>query len=227
MRKEKKTALLADNCPLICETYKNIISKTTKLDSKFNFNIDVTYSCNGVYDIIKKIIEKKTTLNFIILDLKLLPTENRKILSAEDLGLLIRKLLPSTKIIVSTDSYDNYRAHTIFKSLNPEGFLVKNDLTTKEVRDAIKNVTNNIPYYSKTVLSLLRKEVSNNFYIDSIDRRILYELSLGSKMKDMPNYIPLSVASIEKRKRQLKTIFNVKAKGDRELILTAKEKGFI
>ena len=47
-------------------------------------------------------------------------------------------------------------------------------------------------------------------------------------MKDMPNYVPLSAASIEKRKRHLKKIFNVKDKGgDRELILVAKEKGLI
>ncbi len=64
--------------------------------------------------------------------------------------------------------------------------------------------------------------------IDSIDRKILYELSIGARMKDMPNYVPLSAASIEKRKRHLKKIFNVKDKGgDRELILVAKEKGLI
>ncbi|MDO6675822.1 DNA-binding response regulator [Tenacibaculum sp. 1_MG-2023] len=227
MRKEKQSALLADNCPLICETYKNIISKIARLNPNFNFNTDITYNCNGAYDIIKKTIEKETSLNFVVLDLKLSPAKSRKILSGEDLGLLIRKLLPNTKLIVSTDCNDNYRIHNIFKSLNPEGFLIKNDLTSKELKNAIKNVTSNIPYYSKTVLSLLRKEVSNNFSIDSIDRQILYELSLGSKMKDMPNFIPLSAASIEKRKRHLKKVFNVKAKGDRELILIAKEKGFI
>lgn len=224
MKKEKKSALLADNCPLICETYKDIISR---IDSNHCFNVDITYNCDGAFDIIKRTIEKETSLNFVILDLKLLPSENRKILSGEDLGVFVRKLLPNTKIIISTECNDNYRIHNIFKSLNPEGFLIKRDLTAEELKNAINNVINNIPYYSKTVLKLLRKEISNDFSLDSIDRQILYEISIGSKMKDMPNYIPLSVASIEKRKRHLKKIFNVKDKGDRELILIAKEKGFI
>ena len=60
-----------------------------------------------------------------------------------------------------------------------------------------------------------------------MDRKILYELSIGSRMKDLPNYIPLSVASIEKRKRQLRKVFGVKNKGDRELILKAREIGVI
>ena len=227
MKKEKQSALIADNCPLICETYRSIISKVAKLTCNLNFNTDITYNCNGAYDIIKRTIEKETTLNFVLLDLKLTPSTNRKILSGEDLALLIRKLLPSTKIIVSTDCNDNYRIHNIIKSLNPEGFLIKNDLTSEELKNAINNVVNNAPYYSKTVLKLIRKEIANNFSIDSIDRKILYELSIGSKMKDMPIYIPLSAASIEKRKRHLKKIFNVKDKGDRELILIAKEKGYI
>jgi len=227
MRKEKLSALIADNCPLVCETYRNIISKTSKKTSNFSFNTDITYNCNGAYDIIKRTIEKETKLDFVVLDLKLKPSTNRKLLSGEDLGFLIRKLLPSTKIIVATDCNDNYRIHNVFKSLNPESFLTKSDLTSNEFKNAVKNVVNNIPYYSKTVLKLLRKEVSSSFIIDTIDRQILYELSIGSKMKDMPNYIPLSAASIEKRKRHLKKIFNVKDKGDRELILVAKEKGYI
>ena len=227
MRKEKLSALIADNCPLVCETYKNIVSKTSKKTSNFSFNIDITYNCNGAYDIIKRTIEKETKLDFVVLDLKLKPSSNRKILSGEDLGFLIRKLLPNTKIIVVTDCNDNYRIHNVIKSLNPESFLTKSDLTSDEFKNAIKNVANNIPYYSKTVLKLLRKEVSSSFIIDTIDRQILYELSIGSKMKDMPNYIPLSAASIEKRKRHLKKVFNVKDKGDRELILVAKEKGYI
>ncbi|CAM1339565.1 response regulator [Tenacibaculum aestuarii] len=227
MRKEKQSALIADNCPLVCETYKNIISKITKKTSNFSFNTDITYNCNGAYDIIKRTIEKETKLDFVVLDLNLKPSTNRKLLSGEDLGFLIRKLLPSTKIIIATDCNDNYRIHNVIKSLNPESFLTKSDLTSDEFKNAVKNVVNNIPYYSKTVLKLLRKEVSSSFIIDTIDRQILYELSIGSKMKDMPNYIPLSAASIEKRKRHLKKVFNVKDKGDRELILVAKEKGYI
>ena len=52
-------------------------------------------------------------------------------------------------------------------------------------------------------------------------------MSIGTKMKSLPNIIPMSMAGLEKRKKHLKEIFDVKDNDDRELILKAKEKGFI
>lgn len=227
MKKEKKSALIVDTCPLICEKYKELLKSVEKKSNNLSFNLDITHSNESAFEVIKKIIETESFLDFIILELKLPPTKDKKILSGLDFGVLVRKLLPSTKIIVSTNCNDNYLIHGVFKSLNPEGLLIKSDLTSKDFKNAINSVLENKPYYSQTILKLLRKEIANNFHLDSMDRKILYELSIGSRMKDLPNYIPLSVASIEKRKRQLRKIFGVKDKGDRELILKAREKGFI
>jgi hypothetical protein len=46
-------------------------------------------------------------------------------------------------------------------------------------------------------------------------------------MKDLPKILPLSIAGIEKRKRNLKVIFDVEGQDDKALIMVAKEKGFI
>jgi hypothetical protein len=46
-------------------------------------------------------------------------------------------------------------------------------------------------------------------------------------MKDLPKLMPLSIAAIEKRKRNLKHMFNVKKMDDRQLMVSAREKGFI
>jgi hypothetical protein len=56
---------------------------------------------------------------------------------------------------------------------------------------------------------------------------MLYELSLGTRMKDLPNIVPLSIAGIEKRKRILKEVFDVEDQGDKALIMKARELGFI
>ena len=63
--------------------------------------------------------------------------------------------------------------------------------------------------------------------IDKIDRQILYELSIGTRMKDLPKIVPLSIAGIEKRKRILKEVFDVEDQGDKALIMKARELGFI
>lgn len=226
MKKEKKTILIIDSCPLICEAYKSIINSINKKDD-YNIEIDLTNSPDEGYDIINEIVKKEITLDLIILELKFFLNNGKKNISGEDIANLVRKKLPNTKIILSIRSDDNFRIHTLFKTINPEGFILKRDLTSAEFKRAIFSIIDNDLYYSKSILKLLRKEISSNLLIDGIDRKILYELSIGARMKDMPNYIPLSAASIEKRKRHLKKIFNVKDKGDRELILTAKEKGFI
>ena len=61
----------------------------------------------------------------------------------------------------------------------------------------------------------------------NIDRKILYELSQGTKMNELPNVLPLSIAALERRKRILKDVFNVSGKGDRDLLKLAQNKGFI
>lgn len=227
MEKEKKSILIIDNCPLICEAYKSIINSINKR-SNTSFKITSIYCGEEASNIINTCSNRKTEFDLIILELKFSPKYDQKILSGEDLGSIIRKKFPNTKIIISAISNDNFRIHSIFKTINPEGFILKKDLTSKEFKRAILSVINNDPFYSKSILKLLRKEISSTLLIDNIDRKILYELSMGSRMKDMPNYIPLSAASIEKRKRQLKKVFNVIDKGgDRELILVAKEKGLI
>ena len=135
--------------------------------------------------------------------------------------------MPNARIVVSTTFNNNFKVHSILKNINPEGFLIKNDITPLELLETIRIIIEDPPYYSKTVIKLLRDQVINDFKLDEYDRKILYELSIGTRMKDLPNLLPLSIAGIEKRKRNLKRMFNVKKLDDRQLLITAKEKGFI
>ena len=104
--------------------------------------------------LIEKLKEKKQHPDIIFLDISLPASKNKKILSGEDLGIKINELLPESKIIICTTFNDNYRIHSIFKNVNPDSFLIKNDISLKELVDAITSVLNNYPYYSKTVAKL-------------------------------------------------------------------------
>ena len=83
------------------------------------------------------------------------------------------------------------------------------------------------PSFSKTVLNILRTHINHDFFVDKIDQDILYQLSIGTKMIDLPTVIPLSKGGIESRKRRLKEIFNIENENDKALVQLAKEKGFI
>lgn len=220
------TALLIDDHPLISEAYKSAFRYIETQDSTYKFTILTANDCDSAFTIIH---DHATNghIDIVFLDMRLPPSKDGKILSGEDLGLKINHLMPQTRIVVSTTFNDNYRVHSIFKNIDPDGFLIKNDITPQELVTAIKEVLTQPPYYSKTVMKLLRKQVSNDFLLDDIDRKILYELSIGTKTKELQNLVPLSGAGIEKRKRHLKQIFDTSSMDDRELILIAKEKGFI
>lgn len=224
---KKHTILIIEDHPLISEAYKQAFKAIENDIETIFFEITETRNCETAYNAIKNYMANGKKLDVIFLDIMLAQSKDAKILSGEDLGVIIREVMPQTKIIVSTFLNNNYRIHNIIKNINPEGFLIKNDVNPKSLIEAINRVISNPPYYSKTVIEMLRKNVSSKIMLDDIDRKILYELSIGSKMKELPNVIPLSKAGIEKRKRILYSVFNIKENSDRQLIIKAKSSGFI
>lgn len=220
------SVLIVEDHPLTSNAYKSAFEQVSTANKNLEFTIEMAYNCDSANLKIQE-AAKGNGIDIIFLDISLPPSKDGKIVSGEDLGIKIKKALPKAKIIVSTTHYDNYRIHSIIKSIDPDGFLVKNDISSKHLIDAIEKVITAPPYYSDTVLLSLRKRISNEHIIDDIDRQLLYELSIGTKMKELPNILPMSMAGIEKRKRQLKEIFDIQQKDDRDLILLAKEKGFI
>ena len=227
MEIKKYNALIIDDHPLISEAYKSAFSFLENQEKDVSFHISTANCCDTANVLIEEFSSTNQNIDIIFLDISLPPSKDGKLLSGEDLGLLINDKLPNSKIIISTTFNDNYRVHSILKNINPDGFLVKNDITPVELVMAIKEVLSEPPYYSKTVMKMLRDQVMNDYFLDDLDRRILYELSMGTKMKDMPNLVPLSFAAIEKRKRVIRKMLDVSSSEDRELILTAKEKGFL
>lgn len=217
------TVLIIDDHPIIADAYKSALLRAANKNELYEFGVKMVSSCDEAL----LEITKKETIDLVFLDMKLPKSSDGQFLSGEDLGVEIRKQLPEVKIIVATTYNDNYRVSNILKSINPEGFLIKNDITPKDLVSAIETVMDNTPYYSQTVLKLLRTHINHDFFLDKIDRQLLYELSLGTKMVDLPKTLPMSLSGIERRKRQIKEIFDIQKESDRVLVEHAKEKGFI
>ncbi|MDC9722887.1 MAG: response regulator [Urechidicola sp.] len=218
--------LIVDDHPMILDAHKNAFEFISTKEKKFKFVIHLAKNCETAY---RKIFDASLNRHYdlVLLDIGLPPSLDGEILSGEDLGMKIKKLMPKCKTIISTSYSDTYRLHGILNSVNPDGLLVKSDVTFKEIVNAINKVLYKPPYYSQTVLDLLRKQISTDYALNKADRQLLYELSIGTKMKELPSILPMSLTTIEKRKHFFKDIFNVQKKSDRDLVLAAKEKGFI
>lgn len=222
----KYKVLIIDDHPIIADAYKSAFEFISSENSKVNFEISIAINCDEAIEKIED-TAKKNGIDIVFLDISLPQSADGEYLSGEDLGIAIKNLQPKCKVVVATTFNDNYRIQAILKNVNPDGFLIKNDVNKDELVFAIKTLLDGSPYYSKSVLELFRKQASIDYKIDKIDRQLLYEMSIGTKMKDLPGIIPMSMPGLERRKKQLKKLFEVKDNDDRELILKAKEKGFI
>lgn len=218
--------LIIEDHQLIVDGYIKALDFITSKKPSITFNIDTAFCCDSANQKIEKAIDT-IPYDIVFLDISIPPSKDKEFLSGEDIGVKFRRHFNRVKIIVSTAYDNNYRLMSILKSVNPEGLLIKNELTFQYLVEATESIIHDIPFYSIRVVKLMRQYISNDFNLDTIDRKLLYHLSEGTMTRDLPEYLPLSITGVEKRKRKLNEIFKTKIHCDKELIKNAKEYGFI
>jgi len=217
--------LLVDDHPIITTAYHHALNEIEE-QTNFKFIVHKAHTLDqALYRL--QTFSKTRPLEILVVDLKLPPSKDISIISGEDFALRAKNLFPQLKIIIATTYNNNYRIHNIIQSVNPDGFLVKNDITPSLIIQAVIEVVENPPFYSKSIIQSLRKYVFNDFIIDKIDRQLLYQLSLGTKTKDLSSILPLSHPAVERRKKNLKEIFGIDSNKDQDLLKVARELGFI
>ena len=217
--------LMTDDHPIIIEGYQNTLLATKKENQKLL--IDIANNCDESIKYMDKAVENEKPYDVLFMDISLPPSTDGRFNSGEDLAKYARKVMPETKIVMLTMFNENYRVHNLIKNIDPEGFLIKSDLTSSELASAFQAVLNNPPFYSGTVNSIVRKSITNDIDIDDVDRKILYLLSQGIRTKSLKDHIDMSMSAIEKRKKHLKMLFDVQDGNDETLLDEARNKGFI
>lgn len=216
--------LAVDDHKMTVMGYKYILEGTS-FDG-FEIKVDIANS----FDLGKQKIEQSKNgdkYDIILLDIQLFPLEAKDPRSGEDLGILAKSIIPESKVVFMSSFSDGLRIQSIFKSVTPDGYMVKSEIDEHTLADMVKTVKSGILYYSPTALTAMRKIISQRFDVDEHDKMILHEISKGTKTKDIASIVPLSQASIENRKRQLKLNFGIKDANDLALINEARNKGFL
>ena len=217
--------LMIDDHPMIIEGYQNTLLFSKKEHQELK--IDVANNCDEALRFIHKSVDNNLPYHVLFVDISLPPASDGKINSGEDLAKYVREVLPTSKIIILTMFDESFRIHNIMKTINPEGFLIKSDLTSSELASAFQAVLSNPPFYSGTVNNYLRKAITNDIVIDDKNRKILHLLSQGVKTKNLASYLDMSLSAVEKRKKQLKDLFSIDDGQDETLLKEARAKGFI
>lgn len=219
----KNKIIIVDDHPFIIEGYKNAITRYNP--DEFEFAITKAKDCESAYNIITN--PDVDAFDIAFLDISMPPYEEKGIYNGEDLAKLISEYMPNCKIILLTMYTELLKIKTIIKTINPSGLVIKNDLTFDELLFAFDKVIKDETYYSESVVKMLNLSEENTIEIDQIDKQILFHISKGTKLNDIPQYIPISLGAIERRKINLKELLKVEEGSDIDLVREAKNKGLL
>ena len=213
---------MVDDHPFIIEGYKNAINSYKP--SEYEFSITQANDCKSGYDVITDPIGN---FDIAFFDISMPTYEEKNIFSGEDLAKLIKDVMPNCKVIMLTMHTELIKMNGIIKNINPNGLVIKNDLTFDELLNAFGKILNNENYYSQSVVKYISQSPYDNLEIDPFDKQILYQLSKGTTTKDIPNFVPLALNAVESRMLNLKEMLEIKGGSDMELVSEAKKKGLL
>jgi DNA-binding NarL/FixJ family response regulator len=218
----KNNILIVDDHPFIIQGYKNAITRYNPKNHEFF--ITEAKDCESAYNVITN--PESDVFDIAFLDISMPPYEDKGIYSGEDLAKLLLEYMPNCKIILLTMFTEFLKIKTIIKNINPNGLVIKNDLTFDELLFAFDKVIKNETYYSQSVIKMLDSQ-DKGIEIDLFDKQILFHLSKGTKSKDITQYIPISINAIEVRKSNLKELLEVIDGTDLDLVREARNLGLL
>lgn len=222
-RQKNFRLLIIDNHPLAVYAYIKLME-----EYKINLVFDIykAYNCEEALSLIKS--SHDNPFDIILLDTNLPSSKDMIYLNGKDLGMKIRETSPNTKIVIFTTLNNAPTIKNIIKTIKPEGFMSKDEVIPENFCTTVIKVLQKETVYSPRISKLnLSNRTIPNHHLDALDIRILYFISIGEKTKNLPKYIPLSMPSIERRKKRMKNLFGISDQDNRQLIFSAKEKGFI
>ncbi|MDL2144173.1 MULTISPECIES: response regulator [Flavobacterium] len=217
--------LIVDDHPMTVDSYINLLS-----DGEFQQNLPnfiKSHNCEDAYN--KIILHHKQNINidFALLDINLPPYKQSNINDGIDLAYLIKEKFPNCKIVLLTMRSEPLTVDKIIKGIRPEGFISKSDINFEQFPVICKNIIKGEIFRSDTIVESQRELFKKNINWDNHDNQILILISEGVKTVNLPEYIPLSMSAIEKRKANIKDQL-LKGKGsDKDLIEKAKTLGLL
>jgi DNA-binding NarL/FixJ family response regulator len=195
------TILVVDDHPFTSDAYINLISKA---NDAFKYTFLKATSCEMAYNVIESTNKSGKKIDMALMDINLPPYEKEKILSGSDLALIVREKFPTCKIVMLTMHSEHLILNKVLKTINPEGFISKNDIDFSTFPNIFFKIKEGENYFSPTINKSLQSLVVNTIHWDEYDTQIILLLEKGIQTKHIPDYIDISLSTIEKRKANIK-----------------------
>ncbi|MBP9793328.1 MAG: response regulator [Flavobacterium sp.] len=216
---------IVDDHPMTVDSYINLLSENNTHESTPNFII--SHNCEEAYKKIKLFSASKQVFDLALIDVNLPPFESQNIKNGIDLASMIRREIKGSKVVLLTMHSEPLVVDQIIKRVNPDGFISKNDVNFETFKKVCVKIIKGELYYSSTIIESQKELVKINVNWDKYDTQILILISEGVKNINLPNYIPLSMSAIEKRKANIKEQLLLGKGNDKDLIDKAKKLGLL
>jgi len=216
--------LSVDDHEMTALGYKYILEDSDFTD--FNVKVEIATSFEKGKSKIE-LSQRAIPYDIILLDIQLFSAESKDPRTGIDLGIFARSEVPNSKVVFMSSYSDNYRINNIFKTVNPDGYMVKSEIDEMSLKTMVETISNDSSYYTASALAAIRRRMSSDIVIDEQDQKILYHLSQGIHTRDIAPLIGSANTTVEARKRQLKSLFDIKNGNDLALINEAKNRGFL
>lgn len=211
--------LLLDDHPVMIDGYEKALEVMDYL-----FFTQRCYTIDQAVSYIFASKEQNKPIDLAFIDIGLPASKNKRYVSGQDVAIQLKRVFPDVKIIIPT-LYDSLeRIRIIADTVNPDAILLKDEFTGWEIRSAVEKVMLGETYFTPRVQTMLSE---SSIAIDDLDLKILSCLAKQIRIKDMPDYIPLALRTIEERKSALMDKLAIDSRKNQDLLEVARKKGLI
>lgn len=200
--------IAVDDHPIITDSYVKFL-KESGLEDTIYFNDPE--SCMDY-------CENNRDIDLFIIDYGLPYSEKYKISNGCDLIVKLKVIVPNAKFIVITLIDVGVDVYLLLKKARPNGIWYKGEVSFFNLIDDIKKIMQGYYINSPVVQEKINAIEKYDDTIDKYDLEIISSICKGIPNKELENLIPLSMSNINRRKSDLKILFDVENLGNVEFI---------
>jgi len=195
--------LVVDDHPMTVSGY---IESLSSLFLTQPVNFLKAYHCEGAFHKFKDC----AALDLAILDYGLPSYEFEQLYSGIDVARRLRLEHPNCKIIVITAHTEILLVYDILRASNPDGLLLKNEITSENLPLIVREILQGNYYQSPGVRKIVKEIWKKDLMVDDLNRQILIYLAKGYRIKKIEQALSLSMSAVQRRIAQMKLAFDVK-----------------
>lgn len=200
--------IAVDDHPIITDSYVKFLKESGYEDTIF-FNDPE--SCMDY-------VTNNRDIDLFIIDFGLPFSEKYNIENGGDLIVKLRVLVPNAKFIIITLIDVGVDLYLLLKKARPNGIWYKGEVSFFTLIEDVKKIMQGYEINSPIVHEKINAINKFDDILDKYDLEIISSIYKGIQNKELENMLPLSMSNINKRKSDIKLLFEVESLGNIEFI---------